>query len=455
MKKIIIIKFIRNMNTLPVDIISIIASHCRIVDILSFLLSSKCMVSLINKNLSRNLSYIYNLPKTSNFQQLIRYSKFGEEKLLKLSMLTDDVKIFKAYYCQNKYKNIDKNISKYGDVNICQYLFEINENSILISILVNAVKYDQCILVKDLLDKKIKATDKIYSYVQSIKMIKLLKSYISLNLNEIEYVKNAIQNNKWEIVIYFLEMGLPYYKYNGKTELDYLLYTNDNISSYTNVDEEILIKIVNLLIKNNDLYIGNHQITNVTNCKYFNIVNILLSHSGCQLDHFDHYSYTKNVPLSVIKTLLDYKHVTFIGLLEVAVWNKDTRIMEYLISIKDSIPKNQRIITRNIFIHRRYSNLVDKEICESLIKLGAPYDSRVVERYPDLFTNFEINNKNFESGIFPSTDKFKEIIEQGLVINDKIITNAIKQDRDDILDLINKSHYTTTDMLKNILKNNN
>src|SRR5437868_4089042 len=104
-----------------VDIIGLIANHCGLDDIVSFLLTSKETTKLINQELLHRLSNVYGYPYTNSFNQLIRFSSYSNKQLCKLAIMTDDSRIFRKY----NYDNVIhiKDCHKYGSLNIFNYLY--------------------------------------------------------------------------------------------------------------------------------------------------------------------------------------------------------------------------------------------------------------------------------------------------------------------------------------------
>ena len=184
------------MCTLPIDIIGKIANYTEISDIVSFLISSKDLSNLINKDLANKLTEIYNLPFVSDFQKFLYYSRLDKERLIQLSVITDDVRLFKAHYSRCYAYLLSKFIPKCGSIKICDYIFETPSccvDNIDYQIIKMSVKHGQYILVSHLLEKVKNSNSKhyiinmsrnIYSYVRSIKMIKLLMTYLPLDINE-------------------------------------------------------------------------------------------------------------------------------------------------------------------------------------------------------------------------------------------------------------------------------
>ena len=279
------------MCTLPLDIIGKIANNVTFTDIISFLISSKDLSNLINKDLANKLSEIYNLPFVSDFQQLLYYSRFDQKKLIQLSLITDDLRIFKAHHSKDYSQLLSEGISEYGSMKICYYLLE---NLLILfpynfsDIIRQSVKQDQYILMSRLLDRNFeklktentKIPKDIYLFVRSFKMIKLLMLYLPLDTDNPLILKNAMKYCDNDGILFLLENKVYYSGY---------LFDEDSINNlFKNYDKEkeIILKIFNILVKNSKIYISIENFITFINYGYDDINDILLRHFDQQLLNF-------------------------------------------------------------------------------------------------------------------------------------------------------------------------
>ena len=365
------------MCTLPIDIIGKIANYVGISDITSFLISFKDLSNLINKELANKLAEIYNLPFVTDFQKLLYYAKFCKYDLTMLSIITDDLRLFKAHYPSSHYDLLEKNITRFGSINICDYIFE-NLLDIVRSIdpydiLKRFIKNKQYTMISHILEKfktKIKLSKNIYKYVFDERMLKLLMIHLPLDVNDIEIVKTVISYCKTIDVILFL---LESINYSGKLLNYYIILKL--MSHYSN-NKEIVSKIFNILIKNNNFKVE------------VGTINVLARYDCCEihdllLKHINHQELIENLrtlitnyhghehKLKVINLLLKYYSifeniVKFLGEIE------NTELLIYLISIKESIPKEKRQLSETI--HKKNNNKFHSEKIRSLlIRLDTPY----------------------------------------------------------------------------------
>ena len=304
---------------LSTDCICQIAKYCKLDDIISFLMTSSDY--LITNELLNQLSIIYNYPNASSMLQLRKFSRFSPEMLINFSIVNDDLRIFKIYNDDTGYNEI----FKYGSRQICDYILNTDKVVILSKWLENAIKYNHYYIVEKLLTHKNKI--KIaYSYTTDLSMIKLIYKYYPLPKEfDISDLLDLIYNRKWEVIIYLLSKGVKINRLSAVVEL--IVEDSDN---------ESLIRILELLIKNNQLTINNDIMNKIIYYKSDILKllfqkeligpnlkgNNLLLASICLMKCYD-----------ILKILIEYKYYTYEDCLKYFTKFEDKDGLQYLLQL--------------------------------------------------------------------------------------------------------------------------